>query len=56
MDGLDELVDFANRMEKATVELVESGYMTGDLALISTVENKTVLNLDEFLEKVASKL
>ena len=56
MDSLDDLVDFADRMEKATIDLVESGYMTGDLAIISTLENKTVLNLDEFLEKVASKL
>jgi isocitrate dehydrogenase len=56
MDGLADLQDFADRMERATIELVESGYMTGDLALISTVEDKHVLNLDEFLTKVAEKL
>ncbi|MBE7064854.1 MAG: NADP-dependent isocitrate dehydrogenase [Ruminococcaceae bacterium] len=56
MDGIDELVSFAKRMEDAVLETVGSGYMTGDLALISELPEKHVLDLDEFLNKVASNL
>jgi isocitrate dehydrogenase len=43
-------------MEEAVLETVASGYMTGDLALISELPEKHVLDLDEFLNKVASNL
>ncbi len=56
MDGIADLVDFAKRTEKAVLETVASGKMTGDLALLSTAENIQVLDLDGFLKEVASKL
>ena len=56
MDGLADLVDFAKRTEKAVLDTVASGKMTGDLALLSTAENIQVLDLDGFLTEVASKL
>ncbi len=56
LDQIPELVDFAKRVEKVTIEAVEEGFMTGDLALISTVPNKKVLSLDEFLKEVASRV
>ena len=54
LDGNAELVDFALTVERQTLALIASGRMTGDLALLTTLENKTVLNLDEFLSEVAA--
>jgi isocitrate dehydrogenase len=56
LDNIPELTAFAKRVEQVTIEAVEEGLMTGDLALISTVENKKVLSLDEFLKEVASRV
>lgn len=56
MDNIPALTDFAKRVEQVTIEAVEEGFMTGDLALISTVPNKKVLSLDEFLKEVASRV
>ncbi len=56
MDNLSELVDFAERLEKATIDTIESGVMTKDLCMISTLENKTQVNTLEFLEAIASRL
>ncbi len=54
LDGNAELVNFARTVEQCTLELIASGRMTGDLALLSTLENKTVLDLDGFLGEVAA--
>lgn len=56
LDNIPELTAFAKRVEQVTIEAVEEGLMTGDLALISTVPNKKVLSLDEFLKEVASRV
>ena len=56
LDGLDELVSFADKLEKAVIDTIESGIMTGDLYLISTLENKKKVNTTEFLEAVNSNL
>ena len=56
LDNLDELCDFANRLEKATLDTIESGKMTGDLATISTLDNIQVLNSEEFIKEIAKKL
>ena len=45
LDGNEELMAFADKLEKATIETIEDGKMTKDLALITTIENPTVLNL-----------
>ena len=50
LDGIDALVDFANKLEKATIATIESGKMTKDLALITTLENPTVLNSENFIK------
>ena len=49
LDQLPELVDFANRLEKATIDTIESGKMTGDLALITSLPNPKKLNSEEFI-------
>ena len=44
LDGNKELMDFADKLEKACIKTIEDGKMTKDLALITTIENPTVLN------------
>ncbi|MGN1130323.1 MAG: NADP-dependent isocitrate dehydrogenase [Ruminococcus sp.] len=56
LDGLDELMVFADKLEKAIIDTIESGIMTGDLYLISTLENKKKVNTTEFLEAVNETL
>ena len=56
LDNLPDLIDFANRLEKATIDTIESGKMTGDLGAISTLENIKVLNSEEFIHEIAKKL
>ena len=56
LDGIDELVSFADKLEKATIDTIEEGKMTKDLALITTLENPTVLNSEEFIKAIAEKL
>ena len=56
LDGIDELTDFADKLEKACIDTIESGKMTKDLALITTMENPTVLNSLEFIQAVRASL
>ena len=56
LDGNQELQDFADRLEQATIDTIESGKMTKDLALITTLENPTVLNSEEFIKAIAEKM
>ncbi|MBU3841319.1 MAG: NADP-dependent isocitrate dehydrogenase [Candidatus Ruminococcus intestinipullorum] len=56
LDSNQELVDFAEKLEKVTIETIESGYMTKDLALITTIQNPVVLNSEEFLKEIAKRL
>ena len=56
LDNLPDLIDFANRLEKATIDTIESGKMTGHLGAISTLENITVLNSEEFIHEIAKHL
>ena len=44
LDGNQELAQFADKLEEATLSTIESGKMTKDLALITSIENPTVLN------------
>ena len=56
LDGTPELSDFADKLERATIETIESGIMTGDLALLSTLENKKKVSTEEFLLAVGETL
>ena len=56
LDGNQELMDFADRLEKATIDTIESGQMTKDLALITSIENPTVLNSEQFIKAIAELL
>ncbi|WP_417146970.1 NADP-dependent isocitrate dehydrogenase [Paratractidigestivibacter faecalis] len=56
LDGTPELVDFANRLEAATLHTIEAGRMTGDLARITTLPNPTTLGTREFILAVRETL
>ena len=56
LDELPELVGFADSLEKATIQTIEDGIMTGDLYLLSTLENKTKVNTEDFLKAVNERL
>lgn len=56
LDGNKELSAFADKLEKATLETIESGKMTKDLALITSLENVTVLNSQDFIKAIRRKL
>ena len=56
LDGLPELIEFADRLEAACVRTIEEGTMTGDLYLLSKLPGKRKVNTKEFLEAVAEKL
>ena len=56
LDGNQALCDFADKLEKATVDVIESGRMTKDLALITSLENPVVLNSQEFIQEIRKEL
>ena len=56
LDGLDDLVAFADKLERATLDTIEAGEMTGDLALITTLPNPKKLSTRDFILAIAKRL
>ena len=56
LDGIKELCEFADRLEKATISTIESGKMTKDLALITSLKDVTVLNSEQFIKEIRATL
>lgn len=56
LDGNAALQEFAGRLERASIETIESGEMTKDIFAISEVPNKKMLTTEEFLQSIAEKL
>ena len=56
LDGIEELVKFADRLDAAMLETIESGKMTGDLALITTLPNVEKLGTEEFILAIRDTL
>ena len=56
LDGNQELAQFADKLEEATLSTIESGKMTKDLALITSIENPTVLNSEQFILAIRETL
>ena len=56
LDNTPDLVKFADNLEKATIQTIEEGVMTGDLYLLSTLENKKKVNTEQFLLEVNERL
>ena len=56
LDGLDALVDFANKLEEACIDTLNDGIMTKDLIGLSNLENKKGVYMAEFISAIASNL
>lgn len=56
LDGNNDLCDFADKLEKATITTIEEGVMTGDLALLSTLPNKQKVDTETFLVEINKRL
>ena len=56
LDDIPELSEFAEKLEQACVETIESGIMTKGLAALSTIENKTNVDGEAFTKKIAENL
>ncbi len=56
LDGINELMEFADKLEAATLRTIEEGKMTKDLALITSIENPTVLNSEGFIKAIREYL
>ena len=56
LDNLDELVAFADKLEAATIKTIEDGVMTGDLAALSSIENKKTVDTETFLVEINNRL
>ena len=56
LDGLKDLCAFADRLESATLRTIESGRMTKDLALITSIKDVTVLNSMDFIKAIRTEL
>ena len=56
LDGINELVDFADKLEKASIKTIENGVMTKDLASLSELKNIKTVNTEQFLVEVKNTL
>ena len=56
LDGTPLLSAFADKLEKATIDTIEGGQMTKDLALITELEDVTVLNTENFIKAIRATL
>ena len=56
LDNIPELMAFADKLEKATIDTIENGTMTKDLALITTMKDVTVANSEEFIKAIRKTL
>lgn len=56
LDGIPELVLFADKLEEASLKTIEDGVMTGDLYALSKLENKRKVNSLDFLKEIAARM
>ena len=56
LDEIPELIRFANKLEQSVIETIESGYMTKDLTLITTMDETITLNSLDFIKAVRKTL
>lgn len=56
LDGISGLCEFADKLESAVLKTISDGIMTGDLAAISSLENKQTVDTETFLDEIARRL
>ena len=56
LDGIPELTAFGEKLEQATLQTIESGRMTKDLALMTSLDHVQVLNSEAFIREIRNTL
>ena len=56
LDGIAALSHYADCLEKATIDTIEAGYMTKDLALVSSLPEIHALSSEGFIKAIAERL
>lgn len=56
LDQLPDLMAYADKLEQATIQTIQDGIMSGDLAALSTLPNKRTASTEEFLDEIAKRL
>lgn len=56
LDNNDALVNFSDKLEKASIKTIEDGIMTKDLALIAVHDNITTVNTFDFIKEIRKTL
>ncbi len=56
LDELPQLCSYADKLEQATIATIEDGVMTGDLYVLSNLENKRKVDTEEFLQEIGKRL
>ena len=56
LDAIPELCEYADRLEKAILQTISDGVMTGDLAAISSLKNKQTVDTETFLVETGKRL
>ena len=56
LDSLPALTQFADQLEKASIQTIEDGVMTGDLAALSSLSNKKTVDTEAFLREIQVRL
>lgn len=56
LDQNKDLINFADKLEKATIQTIENGIMTGDLASLSSLPNKRTVDTETFLNEINNTL
>ena len=56
LDSLPALTQFADQLEKASIQTIEDGVMTGDLAALSSLSNKQTVDTEAFLREIQVRL
>ena len=56
LDSVPELVAFADKLERASIQTIEDGVMTGDLYSLSTLDNKQTVDTETFLREIDCRL
>ncbi|WP_290459417.1 NADP-dependent isocitrate dehydrogenase [Romboutsia ilealis] len=56
LDGNYKLVEFAEKLEKASLKTIEDGVMTKDLAILTDLKNVKTVNTYDFIKEIRSRL
>ena len=56
LDGIPQLSEFAQKLEKASIQTMEDGIMDKNLSLISKLENKRAVDTETFLNEINARL